>query len=41
MFGLPMFTVVVMIGIPALWVLYTLVFVLATRNWALEDDSDS
>ena len=40
MFGLPMTTVVIIFGIPALWVLYTLVFVFLSRRWSAEDIDD-
>lgn len=33
MFGLPIGTTLLVIGIPALWVLYTLGFLWVTRNW--------
>lgn len=37
MFGLPMMTVVIIFGIPAIWVVYTLVFVYLSRHWKAED----
>ncbi|WP_235344965.1 hypothetical protein [Brevibacterium sp. UCMA 11754] len=37
MFGLPTATVVVIFGIPAIWVIYTLVFVYLSRGWKAED----
>lgn len=40
MFGLPTTTVVIIVGIPALWVVYTLVFVLLSRRWSAEDIDD-
>ncbi|WP_432791279.1 hypothetical protein QYM46_06580 [Brevibacterium sp. K11IcPPYGO002] len=37
MFGLPTATVVIIAGIPAIWVIYTLVFVFLSRGWKAED----
>ncbi|WP_092017523.1 hypothetical protein [Brevibacterium siliguriense] len=37
MFGLPTATVVIIVGIPAIWVIYTLVFVFLSRGWKAED----
>ncbi|WP_209325499.1 hypothetical protein [Brevibacterium renqingii] len=37
MFGLPAATVAIIFGIPAVWVLYTLVFVYLSRGWKAED----
>ncbi|WP_423057569.1 hypothetical protein [Brevibacterium linens] len=37
MFGLPTATVVIIFGIPAIWVIYTLVFVVLSRGWKAED----
>ncbi|MGO3022710.1 MAG: hypothetical protein ACTIIH_05655 [Brevibacterium sp.] len=37
MFGLPTATVVIIAGIPAIWVIYTLVFVFLSRGWRAED----
>lgn len=37
MFGLPTATVVIIFGIPAIWVIYTLVFVFLSRRWKAED----
>lgn len=36
-FGLPAATVVIIFGIPAIWVIYTLVFVYLSRSWRAED----
>lgn len=36
-FGLPTATVVIIFGIPAIWVIYTLVFVYLSRGWKVED----
>lgn len=37
MFGLPTATVVIIFGIPAIWVIYTLTFVYLSRGWKAED----
>ncbi|WP_298415280.1 hypothetical protein [Brevibacterium sp.] len=37
MFGLPAATVAIIFGIPAIWVIYTLVFVYLSRGWKAED----
>lgn len=37
MFGLPMSTTLIMGGVMAFWILYTLVFYFSTSNWAVED----
>ena len=37
MFGLPTATVVIIFAIPAIWVIYTLVFVVLSRGWKAED----
>ena len=37
MFGLPTATVVIIFGIPAIWVIYTLAFVYLSRGWKAED----
>ncbi|SMX67408.1 MULTISPECIES: hypothetical protein [unclassified Brevibacterium] len=37
MFGLPTATVVIIFGIPAIWVIYTLIFVYLSRGWKAED----
>lgn len=37
MLGLPTATVVILFGIPAIWVIYTLVFVVLSRGWKAED----
>ena len=42
MFGLPAVTTAVLIGIPLFWVLYTIGFLVVSRNWAREDaDTDA
>jgi len=38
-FGLPTATVVIIVGIPAIWVIYTLVFVFLSRGWKAEDQA--
>lgn len=40
MFELPAFTVFVMIAVPAFWVLYTVGFLIISRDWP-RDDNDS
>lgn len=37
MFGLPMTTALIIGGVMAFWVMYTLVFYFSTSNWAVED----
>lgn len=37
MFGLPTATVVIIFGIPAIWVIYAIVFVYLSRGWKAED----
>ncbi len=37
MFGLLAFTTMVIIGVPALWVIYTGVFLWLSRGWKHED----
>jgi hypothetical protein len=37
MFGLPWSTTLLVLGFPLLWVLYTLVFLVLSRNWAHEE----
>jgi hypothetical protein len=33
MFGLPIETVLLVFGFPLFWVLYTIVFLIVTRDW--------
>ncbi len=33
MFGLPLSTTLLVFGFPAFWVLYTIGFLILTRNW--------
>ncbi len=37
MFGLPMTTTLILGGVMAFWIVYTLVFYFSTSNWSLED----
>jgi hypothetical protein len=37
MFGLPTFTTVVILGVPTLWIIYTVVFMWLSRGWKRED----
>ncbi|RJN31967.1 hypothetical protein [Nesterenkonia natronophila] len=37
MFGLPTTTTLIIGGVMAFWVIYTLVFYFSTSNWAVED----
>ncbi|MDS2172912.1 MULTISPECIES: hypothetical protein [unclassified Nesterenkonia] len=37
MFGLPTSTTVIMAAVMGFWVVYTLVFYVSTRGWAVED----
>lgn len=39
MFGLPAATSWVLIGFPAFWIIYTVVFFISSRNWP--DDPDN
>jgi len=39
MFGLPWSTSFLVFGFPLLWVLYTVVFFVVTRDWENEEDS--
>lgn len=41
MFGLPASTALIIFGIPAIWVIYTLVFVFVSRRWSAEDVDDT
>ena len=40
MFGLPWETTLLVFGFPVFWVLYTVGFVLITRDWERESGSD-
>lgn len=37
MFGLPTFTTVVILAVPAFWIIYTAAFMWVSRNWKRED----
>ena len=37
MFGLPMATILIIVGIPLVWIAYTLIFFFSTRSWTRED----
>lgn len=41
MFGLPMETTAIMVGVIGFWCLYTAVFVITTRHWHVEDVDDT
>ena len=38
MFGLPLSTTLLVLGFPLFWILYTIGFLLLTRNWDNEGD---
>lgn len=38
MFGLPTSTTLIMGGVMAFWIIYTLVFYFSTSRWSVEDD---
>ncbi|AKK04734.1 hypothetical protein CMUST_01945 [Corynebacterium mustelae] len=40
MFGLPDFTFFVIVGVSLIWVLYTLVFWILSKNWHLADETE-
>ena len=37
MFGLPVETALLVFGVPILWIIYTIVFLIRTKNWADDD----
>jgi hypothetical protein len=39
MFGLPTETALLVFGFPVFWVLYTIIFLVRSRNWESESDS--
>ncbi len=39
MFGLPLSTSLMVFGIPALWIVYTVVFLWLSRGWKAEEKS--
>ena len=43
MFDLPLSTTLLVFGFPAFWILYTLVFLVLTRDWEADsaDEEDS
>ena len=38
MLGLPLETLLLLFGVPAAWVAYTVAFLVLTRSWARNDD---
>ena len=40
MFGLPIETVLLVFGFPLFWIVYTIVFLVVTRNWNNESTPD-
>ena len=40
MFGLPVETALLVFGFPVFWILYTIVFLYRSRDWATETDND-
>ena len=40
MFGLPLETSVIVFGFPVFWIVYTIVFLIRTRDWERRDDGD-
>ena len=40
MFGLPFETALVVFGFPLFWIIYTVVFLLRTRNWVDGSEDD-
>jgi hypothetical protein len=40
MFGLPTATVLLLIGPPLVWIIYTFVFLRITRHWNDQSDTD-
>lgn len=41
MFNLPGFTVGILLGIPAIWILYTLGFLWFTRHWKRSENGEA
>ena len=41
MFGLPLETLLLLFGVPAAWVAYTIAFVVLTRSWARNADESA
>ena len=40
MYGLPVTTTVIMLGVLGFWVLYTVIFYLISASWSVEDADD-
>lgn len=40
MFGLPIETAFVVFGFPVFWIVYTLIFLVRTRDWERSDKGD-
>ena len=40
MFGLPLETSLIVFGFPVFWILYTIVFLLRTKDWEQDRRSD-
>lgn len=38
MLGLPLETLLLLFGVPAAWIAYTIGFLLLSRNWVRDDD---
>ena len=38
MFGLPLETTLIVIGFPVFWIVYTIVFLIRSRDWERDDD---
>lgn len=38
MFGLPLFTVAVLLAVAGFWIIYTLIFLVISRDWHLADE---
>lgn len=36
-FGLPLETALIVLGFPAFWIVYTIVFLVRTRHWEAEE----
>jgi len=40
MFGLPLETTLLVFGFPAFWILYTIVFLVVSRDWEADTPGD-
>jgi len=40
MFGLPIETALLVFGFPLFWILYTIMFLVVTRDWARDSAAD-